>query len=687
MTRTKSSRALVSVVLAVLMAVAFMPAISYTSFAATAKKATKVTKVYHKANTTYTRTVGSAWTLKYKLSPSKLTTAAKKVVWKSSNKSVVSVSAKSGNKAAVSFKKAGTATVTVYTKANKKAKTSWKFKVVNAASKTTTLTGVTVSAPNAKDPASEVKVGTTLKANVAPEDAAGVTYQWYADGTEIAGATSSEFTVTTDQIGKAITVKAASKNTVESTATAKVTGVDVKVIDTKTVNPKATGDADKYAASVTTKLGDTEAIVLYADAQKTTTVDSSVATYQWYRVGGSDVNGNAVSTAISGATNSTYTITSDDLGYTIKCVVTPKTGVTTTSVGRDANGKTFTKTFGTVSATISGVSVQANGKDVNTAVTGTQLTAVTEPAGAASVVNYQWKLNGTKIEGATSATYTPTVAGNYSVEITIPSTENTWKFTSSAKKTASVVVSNKATKQIAINTAYNTNIKYDENTGVPQRTKNYVTDTLKVTAKDEANSKPSYAWYLKGVKDAKGNDVQVGNAQEYKIGATIATVKKANGKAVEKSDFVGNSVYAVVTGGTGDYAGTTATSKEFAVSAQDSTISSPTISFVGTGAPISASNVTISNDGTNNITFDAVSVSKSASDRYKVTVSFNVPAGAVVTCDGADSPIVNATTATITKTITNTSNFTFTVDQDGDGTDYAPTTYTVDMSKVTLTIA
>ena len=91
MTRTKSSRALVSVVLAVLMAVAFMPAISYTSFAATAKKATKVTKVYHTGNKTYTRTVGSAWTLKYKLSPSKLTSAAKKVVWKSSKRRVATV--------------------------------------------------------------------------------------------------------------------------------------------------------------------------------------------------------------------------------------------------------------------------------------------------------------------------------------------------------------------------------------------------------------------------------------------------------------------------------------------------------------------------------------------------------------------------------------------------------------------
>ncbi len=53
MIRSKSSRAVLSVVLAGLMAVVFMPAISYTSFAATARKATKITKVYHAKSTTY----------------------------------------------------------------------------------------------------------------------------------------------------------------------------------------------------------------------------------------------------------------------------------------------------------------------------------------------------------------------------------------------------------------------------------------------------------------------------------------------------------------------------------------------------------------------------------------------------------------------------------------------------------
>jgi hypothetical protein len=461
MTRTKSSRALVSVVLAVLMAVAFMPAISYTSFAATAKKATKVTKVYHKANTTYTRTVGSAWTLKYKLSPSKLTTAAKKVVWKSSNKSVVSVSAKSGNKAAVSFKKAGTATVTVYTKANKKAKTSWKFKVVNAASKTTTLTGVTVSAPNAKDPASEVKVGTTLKANVAPEDAAGVTYQWYADGTEIAGATKASFTVTTDQIGKAITVKAKSKNEVESAKTVAVSTVKLTKLaiakgeKNPTTGKVEYGTVDSPKAINAINVGETVKILATVEGADSLT---DVANVQWYRVGTVKAqNGveSTVETPISGATSDTYTATKEDVGYTVEAKVTPKAGTTTTITSPVAQNGVYTlKTTKTENGTtkdviVSGaisVKVQADGKDVTSVKKGTALTAVVSPTDAA--VTYQWQVqNGASYDNvATGATYTPSKNGTYRVVATLNAGEKVYSGTA----VASVTVVDKTLDSVSI---------------------------------------------------------------------------------------------------------------------------------------------------------------------------------------------------------------------------------------------
>ena len=427
MTRTKSSRALVSVVLAVLMAVAFMPAISFSSFAATAKKATKVTKVYHKANTTFTRTAGTAWTLKYKLSPSKLTAAAKKVVWKSSNKSVVSVSAKSGNRAAVSFKKAGTATVTVYTKANKKAKATWKFKVVNAPAKVA-ATGVTVKANNSTDYTQTLSVGTELTATVAPADATGVTYQWYADGTAIDGATSANFTVTADQIGKTITVKATddSKNTVESAKSAAVaqpTLNGIQAIDgTPAVGNKLTVKAAESSVGVKNL--------------------EDVATIQWYRVT-KDVNGKEVETAISGATSASYTVTAADYtgdnyntGATkLRVKVTPKSGVKalqTSAANWDTTAKAYVSTTGVTakaSTTLSGVEIQVNGtavKNTDDIKAGTTLTAVVTPAAASNDVDYQWYKNGYKIDGATSATYTPSESGAYTVKATVKATSTAY---------------------------------------------------------------------------------------------------------------------------------------------------------------------------------------------------------------------------------------------------------------------
>ena len=128
MTRTKSSRALLSVVLAVLMAAAFMPSLTYSSFASTSKKATKVTKLNHRGGTVYAK-VGNKYTLKYSLSPSKLTSAAKKTAWKTSDKNVVKIIAVNGRHATIKAKQNGYANVKVYCKNNHKAQATWRIKV------------------------------------------------------------------------------------------------------------------------------------------------------------------------------------------------------------------------------------------------------------------------------------------------------------------------------------------------------------------------------------------------------------------------------------------------------------------------------------------------------------------------------------------------------------------------------
>jgi hypothetical protein len=512
MTRTKSSRALLSVVLAVLMVAAFMPALTYSSFAATAKKATKVTKLNHTGAKVYGK-VGNKYVLKYKLSPSKLTSAAKKTVWKSSDSSIVKVYSTKGKHAAVKVKGVGTAKITVYTKANTKAKAVWSFKTKEDK---TTLTGVTVSAPNAKDPATELKVGTTLQAKAAPE-AKDVTYQWYADGAKIDGATSSEFTVTTDQIGKAITVKAASKNDVTSAATAKV--ADVNLSSPATVK----------AYNTTTKKYDTDATTASVGQSVKVTVNgydgdlTKVADIQWVRVS-TATNGNTVETPISGATSQTYTFTKDDINTTVEAVVTPKAGVNATG---KVQGK-YTSKQVTVNGALS-VEVQASGKKVTAVPANTALTAVVTPSDAQ--VEYQWlQKDGNAyfaVAGATSATYTPSKDGTYMVRVTVK--DNTYGTTDKKTYDSNEVVVGgqsveKAVLKVSSKAVSTTNPVYTDST---------------VTAEGQyvGGANPSgatYKWYLNGteLKDQTGSTLNLATVNA-KAGDTLKASVTAGGKTVE----------------------------------------------------------------------------------------------------------------------------------------------------------
>jgi hypothetical protein len=529
MTRTKSSRALLSVVLAVLMAAAFMPSLTYSSFAATAKKATKVTKLNHTGAKVYGK-VGSKYTLKYKLSPSKLTSSAQKTVWKSSDSSVVKVIATRGKHATVKVKSVGTAKITVYTKANTKAKAVWSFKTKEDK---TTLTGVTVSAPNAKDPATELKVGTTLQAKAAPE-AKDVTYQWYADGTKIDGATSSEFTVTTDQIGKAITVKAKSKNEVESAATAKVSDVTV----------------DNFYIDGTPSVDETLKVKAQAGsplADLSNDVDQ-LATVEWHRVTKNDATGNKADVVIG--TGASYKVTAADQGSKIYAVVTPNKdlkvatsmsgakGTTGTTVTAKDGKYTLPETSEVQKATVvSKVVMKADGKELEAGKTtevksGTALTAEVTPAAAASALNYQWYKDGYKIDGATSASYTPSEAGEYSVKVSVKSDNVVYSIASDAQCTAKASVA-KTYKEFTGVSLVNVTAAKD----TTKRTTNLAGDEYGVTVSGlKYNTDYTVAWY-KQTTDAYGKvttPTPLGTDQTYQAASGVL-------KAGEK-------IYAVVTG-------------------------------------------------------------------------------------------------------------------------------------------
>jgi hypothetical protein len=191
----------------------------------------------------------------------------------------------------------------------------------------------------------------------------GYTYQWRNNGTAISGATSSSYTASASG-SYSVTVAANG-----CTATSSAMSV--------TVNPLPTAS---ISAGGTTALCTGGSVVLSA-------ATGTGYAYQWRNNG----------TAISGATASTYTASTSG-SFT----------ATVTANGCSATSAAIAVTVGTTpSATVSAsgpTTFCSGGSVVLNAASGTGNT-------------YQWRNNGTAISGATSASYTATASGSYSVVV------------------------------------------------------------------------------------------------------------------------------------------------------------------------------------------------------------------------------------------------------------------------------
>ena len=267
-------------------------------------------------------------------------------------------------------------------------------------SPTATVTGpaeepsTNTSAAGAPTISGTPQVEQTLTADTSSiTDADGLTnvsysYQWIAGGSDIAGATSSTYTLTSSEQGQTVQVRvtftddADNEETLTSAATVAVAAAP---------NRDATGAPTISGTPQVeqTLTADTSSIT---DADGLTNVSYS---YQWI-AGGSD---------IAGATGSTYKITASEQGQTIQVRVTftddadndeSRTSAATVAVAaapnRDATG----------APTIGG-----------TPQVGETLTADTSPIDDADGLTnvsyrYQWMAGGSDIAGATGSSYTLT---------------------------------------------------------------------------------------------------------------------------------------------------------------------------------------------------------------------------------------------------------------------------------------
>lgn len=219
-------------------------------------------------------------------------------------------------------------------------------------------------------------VGSVLKATTpAWSPSASFSYQWYADGLAISGATGSSYTLATGDLGKQVRVivtATRSGYTTKRLASERITDPVTAGSFTTTQRPSFTGD---------------ETVGSTLSATTPAWAPTATFSYEWYRDG----------VAIDGATSPTYTLGADDLGAQVRVIVTAtRTGYASRRLASEritdpVEAGTFT---GTPRPVFTG-----------TEAVGSTLTATTPPWTPGADIAYQWYRDGQPVEGATDAAY------------------------------------------------------------------------------------------------------------------------------------------------------------------------------------------------------------------------------------------------------------------------------------------
>ncbi|WP_190243168.1 carboxypeptidase regulatory-like domain-containing protein [Arthrobacter globiformis] len=228
--------------------------------------------------------------------------------------------------------------------------------------------------------AGTAKVDSTLTAEPGTWGPSPVTlsYQWKADGADIAGATANTYKPTAVTVGKMLTVTVTGTKdgyTTETKTSAATAKVAAAALTAPTPTISGTAKVDSTLTAVPGTWGPAPVTLMY----------------QW----------NADGISITGATAGTYKVTAATVGKTL----------TVTVAGSKADYATETRTSAATAKVAAGTLTAPTPTVKGTAKVGSTLTATVGTWGPSPVaLKYQWKANGAAITGATAATFKPAAA-------------------------------------------------------------------------------------------------------------------------------------------------------------------------------------------------------------------------------------------------------------------------------------
>jgi large repetitive protein len=231
-----------------------------------------------------------------------------------------------------------------------------------------------------------VLTGQAATFSVAANGNPAIAYQWKKDGTDISGATSSTYSITTAQVADAGTYTVVVSNSVGNV----VSDAATLTVTTSAVAPTIISQPQ----SQTVMAG--QSVTLSASATGTGTLS-----YQWLKDG----------VDISGATANTYSIPN---------VQNTSAGTYTVAVTNSVGSVTSLGAVLTVSAAPVAPSIDVQPQPRT--ITAGQTVTFSVTATGSGQLSYQWKKDGTAISGATASSYSITNvqggnAGTYSVVV------------------------------------------------------------------------------------------------------------------------------------------------------------------------------------------------------------------------------------------------------------------------------